>query len=112
MDSGLFSNAIMSLMQRGVGTSPCRWLTFLTTTISSKYCLAFLHQEQVWCLPALRLAILPLQTVSCTHRQQAPRKRVQIQNCQTWLRSGIEALVREEIMDKSALQTIDSAPKN
>ncbi|KAF1943670.1 hypothetical protein EJ02DRAFT_433041 [Clathrospora elynae] len=43
---------------------------------------------------------------------QGPRKRVQIQNCQTWLRAGVAALVQNGIMDQSALQTIDSAARN
>ncbi|RMZ68164.1 phosphotransferase family [Pyrenophora seminiperda CCB06] len=43
---------------------------------------------------------------------QGPRKRVQIQNCQTWLSDAVAALVEHGIMNQSALQIIDNAPKN
>ncbi|KAF2681241.1 hypothetical protein K458DRAFT_420760 [Lentithecium fluviatile CBS 122367] len=50
---------------------------------------------------------------SLTHvRAEGPRRRVEIQNCQTWLREVVAALVREGVMEEAALRIIDSAPKN
>ncbi|PVI04890.1 hypothetical protein DM02DRAFT_725567 [Periconia macrospinosa] len=43
---------------------------------------------------------------------QGPRQRVAIQNCQTWLREFVAALVQKGAMDQSALQILDGAPKN
>ncbi|KAF2118705.1 hypothetical protein BDV96DRAFT_642883 [Lophiotrema nucula] len=43
---------------------------------------------------------------------QGPRQRVEIQNCQTWLRQVVAAFVQNGAMDQSALQTVDNAPKN
>ncbi|KAF2186882.1 hypothetical protein K469DRAFT_570861, partial [Zopfia rhizophila CBS 207.26] len=43
---------------------------------------------------------------------QGPRQRVEIQNCQTWLRQVVAALVQNGAMDQAALQAADSAPKN
>ncbi|KAH7350432.1 hypothetical protein BKA66DRAFT_541213 [Pyrenochaeta sp. MPI-SDFR-AT-0127] len=43
---------------------------------------------------------------------EGPRKRVHIQNCQTWLREVIVAFVNNKAMSADVLQTIDSAAKN
>ncbi|KAF2123947.1 hypothetical protein P153DRAFT_327702 [Dothidotthia symphoricarpi CBS 119687] len=43
---------------------------------------------------------------------QGPKQRVAIQNCQTWLREFVAALVQKGLMDQSALQILDGAPKN
>ncbi|KAF2834879.1 hypothetical protein M501DRAFT_989447 [Patellaria atrata CBS 101060] len=43
---------------------------------------------------------------------QAPRERVQIQNCQTWLREVVESLVQKNVIGEEALQTLENAPKN
>ncbi|CAA9966148.1 hypothetical protein PTNB73_08930 [Pyrenophora teres f. teres] len=48
--------------------------------------------------------------VSAASRGQ--RQRVEIQNCQTWLRAGVALLVQNGVMDQSALQAVDDAPKN
>ncbi|OAL55170.1 hypothetical protein IQ07DRAFT_582700 [Pyrenochaeta sp. DS3sAY3a] len=41
-----------------------------------------------------------------------PRQSVTISNCQTWVRNVVEALVKDGVMDRQALRTIDTAPKN
>ncbi|KAF2013355.1 hypothetical protein BU24DRAFT_442470 [Aaosphaeria arxii CBS 175.79] len=41
-----------------------------------------------------------------------PRQRVAIQNCQTWLRELVVKLVEKGVMDQSAVEAIDKAPKN
>ncbi|KAF1846886.1 uncharacterized protein K460DRAFT_49567 [Cucurbitaria berberidis CBS 394.84] len=43
---------------------------------------------------------------------QGPKQRVEIQNCQTWLRAVVAALVQNGVIDQAALQAVDSAPKN
>ncbi|KAF2258102.1 hypothetical protein CC78DRAFT_479708 [Lojkania enalia] len=43
---------------------------------------------------------------------QGPRQRVVIQNCQTWLRAVVAALVQRGVMSQASLQVIDNAPKN
>ncbi|KAF8606902.1 hypothetical protein BDV93DRAFT_520521 [Ceratobasidium sp. AG-I] len=41
-----------------------------------------------------------------------PGRRVAIKNCQTWLRELVVALVEEKILETSAIDTLDGAPKN
>ncbi|KAH8724355.1 hypothetical protein GQ44DRAFT_709032 [Phaeosphaeriaceae sp. PMI808] len=41
-----------------------------------------------------------------------PKQRIRIENCQTWLRAVVVALVQNSIFEKSALQIVDNAPKN
>ncbi|KAJ4314364.1 hypothetical protein N0V84_008944 [Fusarium piperis] len=38
--------------------------------------------------------------------------RVEIRNCQTWVREVVEKLVESDIMNESALETVWNAPKN
>ncbi|RDL39283.1 uncharacterized protein BP5553_03623 [Venustampulla echinocandica] len=40
------------------------------------------------------------------------RTRVDIQNCQTWVRQFVEKLIESEILEVDALSKLDSAPKN
>ncbi|TDL30184.1 hypothetical protein BD410DRAFT_893314 [Rickenella mellea] len=41
-----------------------------------------------------------------------PTKRVEIQNCQTWLRELVVGLVAAEIFPESSIVAMDNAPKN
>ncbi|KAF8849423.1 hypothetical protein BDZ45DRAFT_634364 [Acephala macrosclerotiorum] len=41
-----------------------------------------------------------------------PRTRVQIQNCQTWLRELVAKLVENNIFADDALEKLDAVPKN
>ncbi|KAF2498232.1 hypothetical protein BU16DRAFT_558307 [Lophium mytilinum] len=43
---------------------------------------------------------------------EGPRHRVEIQNCQTWLRHAVAALVQAGVVGQAALQIVDGAPKN
>jgi hypothetical protein len=43
---------------------------------------------------------------------QGPRRRVEIQNCQTWLKDVVAALVQSGLIHESAIQIISDAPKN
>ncbi|KAF2827132.1 hypothetical protein CC86DRAFT_466857 [Ophiobolus disseminans] len=43
---------------------------------------------------------------------QGSRQRVDIQNCQTWLRAVVAALVQNGVIAEGALQVVDNAPKN
>jgi hypothetical protein len=43
---------------------------------------------------------------------QGPRRRVEIQNCQTWLKDVVAALVQNELIHESAIQIISDAPKD
>ncbi|KAF2752611.1 hypothetical protein EJ05DRAFT_505899 [Pseudovirgaria hyperparasitica] len=43
---------------------------------------------------------------------QGSRQRVDIQNCQTWLRVVVTALVQNGVMAERALQVVDNAPRN
>ncbi|KDR78330.1 hypothetical protein GALMADRAFT_94990 [Galerina marginata CBS 339.88] len=41
-----------------------------------------------------------------------PGKKVQIKDCQTWMREFVEALISEQVFPISALEILDTAPKN
>jgi hypothetical protein len=43
---------------------------------------------------------------------QGPRRRVEIQTCQTWLKDVVAALVQNELIHESAIQIISDAPKD
>ncbi|KAH7070687.1 hypothetical protein BKA63DRAFT_535692 [Paraphoma chrysanthemicola] len=43
---------------------------------------------------------------------QGSRQRVDIQNCQTWLRAVVATLVQNRVIAEGALQVVDTAPKN
>lgn len=43
---------------------------------------------------------------------EGPRKRVEIKNCQTWIHDAVKALVEAGVMDHTALQNVENAPKN
>lgn len=38
--------------------------------------------------------------------------KVEIKNCQTWLREVVEALIEDEVFPPIALAVLDEAPKN
>jgi len=37
--------------------------------------------------------------------------KVEIKNCQSWLREYVVALVEKKVLEASALEVVDSAPK-
>ena len=43
---------------------------------------------------------------------QGPRHRVEIRNCQTWMREVVGVLVGEGMLGSEALDVVDEAPKN
>ena len=43
---------------------------------------------------------------------EGPRKRVEIKNCQTWIHDAVKALVEAGVMDHTALQNVENAPKD
>ncbi|KAF1960010.1 hypothetical protein CC80DRAFT_438437 [Byssothecium circinans] len=43
---------------------------------------------------------------------QGPRRRVEIQNCQTWARNVVAALVQNGVLSGTALEAVENAPKN
>ncbi|PQE09994.1 hypothetical protein CJF31_00003916 [Rutstroemia sp. NJR-2017a BVV2] len=49
---------------------------------------------------------------SATDIFQAPRTRVKLQNCQTWMTELVAKLIEEKILDEGANTVIANAPKN
>ncbi|KAL3425123.1 hypothetical protein PVAG01_04404 [Phlyctema vagabunda] len=49
---------------------------------------------------------------SANSSSSGPRTRVQIQNCQTWMRELVVKLVEERIFPDDALEKLDAVPKN
>jgi len=42
----------------------------------------------------------------------APVKRVQLKNCQTWMKGYVDLLVREGVLGQEAIGVLDGAPRN
>ncbi|KAM5361433.1 hypothetical protein ACJZ2D_013123 [Fusarium nematophilum] len=55
---------------------------------------------------------VPAPGPSLRSASSAPRSRVEIRNCQTWIYDLVDQLVREGIVDESALKRVKEAPKN
>ncbi|KAF2434037.1 hypothetical protein EJ08DRAFT_668629 [Tothia fuscella] len=60
----------------------------------------------------IALSIAPPGPSLIAPSNQGLRQRVQINNCQTWLRQVVAALVEKNIMPSEALTIVDNAPKN
>ncbi|KAF2801836.1 uncharacterized protein BDZ99DRAFT_469349 [Mytilinidion resinicola] len=65
------------------------------------------------CIEKVALSVpAPKKSLVSATIAEGSRHRVEIQNCQTWLRQVVAALVQADVVDEAALQIVDGAPKN
>ncbi|KAF1912615.1 hypothetical protein BDU57DRAFT_372555 [Ampelomyces quisqualis] len=97
-------------MLRGVQEIASRLPSNRTTTLGDgrkgTYTTAYYHFEQV------TLSIPGPGRSLRSAASQGSGKRVDIQNCQTWLRAVVATLVQSGVMAEGAIQVVDNAPKN
>ncbi|KAF2475492.1 uncharacterized protein BDR25DRAFT_279577 [Lindgomyces ingoldianus] len=62
---------------------------------------------------AARVVEAPKKTLVATSvGGEGPRRRVELKNCQTWLRDVVEKIVENGALGEEVMKILDSAPKN